>query len=555
MLFRKTGLAHLFAISGINVVVFYAMLAWFVRCMVWVFRRRSGSPNLSRISCLVSLPVCWAYVLMAGAPIPAVRSAGMITAAVLLWNVFGIRGAGFCFSLVLLLVVLAQPFSILTPSFLLSFVAVFFLIAATGGTGREGDQITGVPGYGARALRWLIAAIEASAVAFFGTLPVAAAFFQGMPAGSVLWNVLFGPLLGTAGVAGASLAVVGGVFQLRLLEAPVRFTAEALGWGIRWLRILSGDGAGYYRLPPVGVGPMAVVTFFSAGGALWLRSRGRRAWPAPVAAAALLLAWIHLPYAAMPDSRMVLTALNVGRGASHVIGFPGGGTLVLDCGSAIHGDSGNRILVPYLRSLGVRQVDILVLSHAHEDHYGGVDALLKGMPVREIWIPEGVSPDKFGTAVSAYGGVLRAVAKGFKRDVGGAVVEIRSAGDGTTSGANASSLVLEARYGRFSAWLPGDIEGGPSSWGPVVRRKSEWKALFLPHHGSPGADPEGWVAAAAPEMVVIQNRNCLAGKNLIPSNKVLALENGALTFMTDGCSVRVIQATGYRFWRLLCRLH
>ncbi|HEY3489657.1 MAG TPA: ComEC/Rec2 family competence protein [Candidatus Deferrimicrobiaceae bacterium] len=553
VLFRQTGLAHLFAISGINVAIFYAMHAFCVRALVWGFLRRRGGPDLNRISCLASLPICWAYVLMAGLPIPAIRSAGMITIAVLLWHAFGVRGAGFCFSLVFLFAVLGAPFAFLTPSFQLSFVAVFFLIAATGGNDGQPELGHGINGYGSRTLHWIIGAIEASGVAFFGTLPVAAAFFQGVPAGAILWNVLFGPLLGTAGVAGAFLAVIGGVFQVRFLETPVRWTADLLGWEIGWLRRLSGDGAGYCRLPPVGAGAMTAAVLFAAAGALWLRSRGRKAWPAPLAGALLLLAWIHLPYLAMPDARLTLTALNVGNGASHVIGFPGGGTMVLDCGSALRGDSGARILVPFLRSQGVRKVDLLILSHPHEDHYGGACALLEAMPVSEVWIPEDVPKEGFGPALANYRGVLRAVGRGVERICGGAVVSVRSAGEGDKNSANASSLVIEARYGRFCAWLPGDIEGGPSAWGPIRDHKQEWRALFLPHHGSPGADPEGWVTAGNPDIAVIQNRNCLAGKNLITSERVLALENGALTFMTDGRSVRAIQENGYRFWQLLCR--
>jgi hypothetical protein len=119
-LLRKTGLAHLLAISGINVAIFFITHSFLVRGVVWAFRRRQGTPDLNRISTLLSVPVCWAYVFMAGAPVPAVRSAGMITLAVLLWNVCGIRRADLGWSLLFFLTIIASPFQIVSPSFLLS---------------------------------------------------------------------------------------------------------------------------------------------------------------------------------------------------------------------------------------------------------------------------------------------------------------------------------------------------------------------------------------------------------------------------------------------------
>jgi len=72
VLLRKTGLAHILAISGMNVAVFFSLHAFLVRAVLWIVRRRHGTPDLSRVSAISSLPVCWAYVLMAGAPVSAV---------------------------------------------------------------------------------------------------------------------------------------------------------------------------------------------------------------------------------------------------------------------------------------------------------------------------------------------------------------------------------------------------------------------------------------------------------------------------------------------------
>jgi competence protein ComEC len=553
-LFRRTGLAHLFAISGVNVAVFFALHSLGVRGLAWLFRRRSGSPDLGRIAAFASLPACWGYVLMAGAPIPAVRSAGMITAAVLLWRCLGIRDAASGFSLLFLLSLAANPFPILSPSFLLSYGAVFFLIAAAGGGRAAPPDASGGESRRRKALRYAAAAAEAAAVAFFGTLPVSAAYFQGLPAGSILWNVLFGPLLGTGGVAGVALAVAGGAFGISALEAPVRLASRALSGAIGLLRLLSGDGAGYLPLPPAGPAAMAVATLLAAAGTLFLRSRGRKGWPAPVAVGIAFLAWIHLPFVGMPDARMSLTALDVGKGASHVLGFPGGGTAVIDCGSALRGDAGRRVLLPFLRSRGISRIELLVLSHPHEDHYGGAAALLEAMPVDEVWIPGSCTAGRFGRVLDGYRGRIRRAAPGDEYRRGHAGLAVRSAGSAGKGGANSESLVIEARCGRFSAWLPGDVESGPSAWGRAAGKGAEWRVLFLPHHGSSGADPAGWLSAARPDAAVVQNKICLVPGNLITSVRFFALENGALTLLTDGVSVAAGQEAGCLLWRYFCRI-
>ena len=74
-------------------------------------------------------------------------------------------------------------------------------------------------------------------------------------------------------------------------------------------------------------------------GTVVLLRRGRRPWPATVLSAAIFLCGIHAPYAALPRRDFSLTALNVGKGASHVVSFPGGAHMLIDCGSALRGNA------------------------------------------------------------------------------------------------------------------------------------------------------------------------------------------------------------------------
>src|SRR3972149_2007345 len=94
LLLQRTGLAHLLAISGVNVAIFFSVHAFLVRSVLWALRRRQGTPDLNRFSALLSLPVCWGYALMAGSPVSAIRAAGMLTVVVFLRHLLGVRGSG-----------------------------------------------------------------------------------------------------------------------------------------------------------------------------------------------------------------------------------------------------------------------------------------------------------------------------------------------------------------------------------------------------------------------------------------------------------------------------
>jgi len=548
-LLRRTGLAHLLAISGINVAVFHVIAVVLLRLLLWSARRRHGTPDLNLLPAVLSLPACWAYVLLAGAPVPAVRSAGMITLAVLAWRIRGVRATGAAWSAMFAGTLAAAPMEIFSPSFLLTYSATFFLVA---NCARE--RTTAPAGWRAAASRRVRQALTASTVAFFGTLPISTAFFQVVPAAALLWNVLFGPVLGTCGVAGASLAVAGGAFGVDALGPPVRVAAAGLSWALSLLDRVSGSGAGCFPVAPPGVAAPFLAVAASVSGTLVCLRRGRKAWPVPVAASIAFLAWLHLPYLALPGREVVLTALNVGRGAAHLVAFPGGKYMLIDAGSALRGKDGERAVLPLLRRNGVRKVDVLVLTHPHEDHYGGAAAVLSAVAVGEIWLPEGAPQAAFGRAVAEWPGLVRAVRAGIRTRFGGAEVAVRGPRvDGGRTDSNDGSVVLEVRFGILSVWLPGDVEGGPGAWGESARAAGERRVLFLPHHGSRGADPAGWAAYCRPDAVVAQNSDCFIGENLVPSPQRFLLENGAFTVRSDGRTVSFEQGGRNPGWHLLWR--
>jgi len=76
--------------------------------------------------------------------------------------------------------------------------------------------------------------------------------------------------------------------------------------------------------------------------------------------------------------------IDVGQGESEFIELPNGKTLLIDAGPTIAGS----VVVGYIKSLGYASIDYVVITHAHDDHRGGMQAICETFDVGEIWAPE-----------------------------------------------------------------------------------------------------------------------------------------------------------------------
>jgi competence protein ComEC len=167
---------------------------------------------------------------------------------------------------------------------------------------------------------------------------------------------------------------------------------------------------------------------------------------------------------------------------------------------------GERVVAPFLWSQGVRQVDLLVLSHAHPDHAGGVPFLLRAFPVRETW--EGIAPRRdegyaaFAARSLEAGARRVAVARGVTRDWDGVRLEVRGplpSGVRPLRTRNDDSVVLVVRFGEVCAVLTGDIEAAAERTLDLPR----CSILKVPHHGSRTSTTEALLASVRPRLGIL----------------------------------------------------
>ncbi|MDQ7794064.1 MAG: ComEC/Rec2 family competence protein [bacterium] len=526
--FRRAGVAHLLAVSGLHVGFAAAGAATLARHL------RLGPVGANLMVTLVTV----LYVLLAGARSSAVRAGLMAIAAT--WAVpLGRRhNALAAVGLAALVIVLATPAAVDDPGFQLSFAATLGLVALTGPL-RE-SLPRRLPG------RRLVAPATAAQLAVF---PLLLYHYGEVAPLALLANVALVPVAGLVIPIGAVGGLIGD-----LLGRPLLIASAPAGVLLDGVSFCAGLPPGPVRLPPPPIALLAGYYLGLAGLAAGRRRLG-------VLVMTILLIWWGA--LAAPVNRLEVTFIDVGQGDAILIRTPAGVTALVDGGGVSRGaiqagarDPGERVTA-LLRREGVRRVDCLLLTHPHTDHAGGLVAVVGAFPVG-LLLEGGPAPD----AAEEYLDLLAAVAEaGIPRRLVGAGDRI-SLGRGRSGEvileylwpgpadlgrpANDRSVVLVLRYGQTALLLTGDA--GIEVERALLAAGVDLQAglLKVGHHGSEGGTSREFLAAVGAVHAVIS-----CGKyNPFghPSPGVLARleEAGAAVWRTDSHGAVRVASDGRR---------
>ncbi len=357
--FAKTGVTHLMSISGLHIT----MLAGLAYALTsWLWRRSSRLPlrlPAQKAAAIGGFVAAFAYALLAGFAVPAQRTLYML-GVVALARLWGRElAASRVLAVALLVVLLLDPLAVLAAGFWLSFGAVGLLFYI--GNNRLG------------AAHWLVEWGRAQWAVTLGMLPALLALFQQFSLVSPLANAVAIPVVS---FVVTPLALAGLLPLLDPLLSLAHGVMALLMIVIDWLAVL--PLAMWQQAAPPGWSVLLAL----AGGVWLLLPRG---FPSRWLG---LLAFLPLLTIAPPrpaSGEAQVTVLDVGQGlAVHV--QTAGHNLLFDAGPAFSADadSGNRIIVPYLRAMGVRRLDTFVVSHADKDHEGGAASVLAALPVSTL---------------------------------------------------------------------------------------------------------------------------------------------------------------------------
>ncbi|WDZ88226.1 ComEC/Rec2 family competence protein [Micromonospora cathayae] len=484
--FRATGMTHLNAVSGSNVAIVVGAVLLLAR---WA---RAG-PWLAVALCGVALV---GFVILVRPSPSVVRAATMGAIGLAALAAGRPRAALPALAAAVTVLVLVDPELAGDPGFALS-------VLATGGLlllaprWRDGLRRRGVP-------VGLAEALAVPAAAQLACAPVVAGLSGTVSLVAVPANLLVVPAVAPATVLGVVAAVLSPVWP-----AAAEFTAWLASWPAWWLVTVARYGA---RLPagnlpwPGGVSGALLLAALTVALLVAVRRPVVRRLVTVTALAAVLGALpVRLVASGWPPQGWVVAVCAVGQGDLVVLPVAPGRAVVVDTGPDPGAADG------CLRRLGVRQVSLLVVSHFHVDHTGGVAGVFRGRRVGSVVVPQWPEPaagrDLVRAAAVLAGVPLLPVAAGWTYRSGG--VELALLGPpypmrGTRSDPNNNSLVLIARVAGVRILLAGDAETEEQR--AVLDRTPagvlDVDVLKVAHHGSAYQEP-AFLDAVRPAVALV----------------------------------------------------
>ena len=482
--YAVTGTSHLMAISGLHIGL-AASAAFLLARALLLFLPLIANTHI--VAILAGVVCAGSYAAVSGMGVPAERAFVMLLiAAFFLCRRRNVRPLE-TLALAATVVYVLDPLAIMAPGFHLSFAAVLLLLWLT----RLRRPPAGRRGFFARSAFVAAQLFSMQLFLLFGLMPLTVLFFQRIAILALPVNLLAVPLFSFVTVPLTLL----GLLPLLGTSAPGSAALKIAAQSVDWLEALIAVAV---ALPATDIGVASIE------GSAWIMvllpalfALLPRGWPGRYVAVLAIPVLISQAPERPAHGCMDTVVLDVGQGLATVVRTRNH-TLVFDTGASYRGGGSvaAQVLIPFLESRGLRQIDWLVVSHADIDHSGGVVALADYADIGELLSGEPL-PGTGRRATRCTAGQSW-IADGVRFRV------LHPPGASSPAGNDASCVVL-ADAGGHRLLLTGDIEAGAERRIVESHALGGIDAVVVPHHGSLTSSSAAFVDAVKPGIAIVSS--------------------------------------------------
>ena len=480
--YAVSGTSHLMAISGLHIGLAASAAFLFARVLASVLPRLD---NAHLASILVALVCASAYGVVSGLGVPAQRATLMLLVA----GVTALRRRRIAVirtvAQAAVIVFVMHPVATMAPGFHLSFGAVLLLVWMTGIQQPRSERRRIFLRIGDR-LRQLF---RVQVFLLFGLMPLTVLLFQRIAPLALPVNLVAVPLFSFVTVPFTLIGLVLGDGS-----GPVGHTALTIAaHSIRLIEVLVARAAGlpFVDLTIIEVrGFLGLAVFLPA-----LMALLPKGWPGRHVALLAVAALLLQPPIRPPEDCVDTHVLDVGQGLATVLQTHRR-TMVFDTGASFRGGGSvaELVIVPFLKSRGLRQIDWMIVSHADLDHSGGVAALAEYAVIADIRAGEPL-PESGLTATPCKAGQ--------SWDDDGVRFRVLHPPATSPLSGNDSSCVVHIETGQHAILLTGDIEAVAERDLVAARPWGRIDVVVVPHHGSLTSSSVAFVNAVAPKIAIV----------------------------------------------------
>tara|TARA_B100000315_G_C14590399_1_gene595437 strand:- start:187 stop:2538 length:2352 start_codon:yes stop_codon:yes gene_type:complete len=543
--FADTGVIHVLAVSGLHVGYVLIIVTFLVGLIKLPFEWKKILVVLILIFYAVltgGKPSVWRATLMASLYVLA----PLVNRDVNLWNIIGVSALG---------LLIYKPVYLFDLGFLLSFTAVMSIVFFMDLIQKIVPEKFQFKNISNKPVKYTWGLFLVSLSAQIGTLPFIMFYFDRIPVISLIANVIIVPLIAF---------IVGSGFAILLLGSWIPFTGWIIGnfaWGLSNIVFFLTHTFAQLPISFVEVSSISLlnlIQYVLVVSTLFLFCR-KMTWKKGVLS--LLLLINSVIWSLTLEKREIdVIFLDVGQGDAAIVRIPNQTkndfVILIDAGMKnFRIDYGEKVVVPVLKHLGVDEIDLIVMSHPHSDHIGGISSVISQFPVKEIWDSHSEYNSKLVQNLKAkidgneilYTIVDEGVIRSEDSHTQLIVFHPDSIFCSVENNVNNESIVFKLNYGDASILFSGDLEEEGDEYILHYKDLLESDILKVGHHGSITSSTLPFLNAVDPQIAVISvgERNKFGHPSGIVLDRLNSLDieihrtdmEGAVWFKSDGKNI------------------